>query len=64
MKHGIQKKLAEETGISTAFLNQILAGIRRPSWNTAKKLARTTRTNPILWVEGNQEEIKKALEKI
>ncbi|RPH47228.1 MAG: XRE family transcriptional regulator [Desulfobacteraceae bacterium] len=56
-----QKHLAEEAEISGAFLSQLINGARRPSWQTAKKLAVITSTKPELWLDGNPDDIKSAL---
>jgi transcriptional regulator with XRE-family HTH domain len=56
-------KLAAQIGISQGFLSNIILGARRPHYNTAKKIAAATNTNPVLWLEGSPEEIKKALSK-
>lgn len=54
-------KLAAQIGISQGFLSNILIGRRRPHYKTAKNLAAATNTEPVLWLEGSPEEIKKAL---
>lgn len=56
-----QTEITNKAGIGQQFVSKILAGLRRPSWKTAKKLAEATGTNPVLWLEGTPEEIKQAL---
>jgi transcriptional regulator with XRE-family HTH domain len=56
-----QKHIAEEAEISGAFLSQLVNGVRRPSWHTAKKLAIITSTKPELWLDGNPEDIRSAV---
>ena len=57
----MQKKIASSAQISTPFLCEILKGTKRPSWKTAKRLARATGTTPSLWLEGSPMEIKGAI---
>lgn len=61
MRHGNQKKIALKTNISEGFLSELISAKKRPSWHTAKKLAKATNTNPVLWLEGSPEDIKLAL---
>lgn len=56
-----QKEIAQLAEISDAFLSQILAGLRRPSWKTAKKLSKITFTTPELWLDGSPDQIKSAI---
>lgn len=60
-KGSTQKKLAITTGVSQGFICQIIAGLKRPSWQTAKKLAEATSTTPILWLEGTPDQIRDAI---
>lgn len=41
----------------------MIAVKKRPSWHTAKKLSLATNTDPVLWLEGDSEDIKKSLSK-
>lgn len=61
MRHGYQTQIAKKVGVSDAFISNFFKGKRTPSWDTAKKLAATTGTDPVLWVEGRVQEIKEAL---
>ena len=54
-------QIAKRAGVSLSGLSNVLAGRRRPSWSTAKRLAAATDTNPVLWLEGSPNEIKKAI---
>lgn len=61
MKHGMQIKIARKVGISAGHLSDIIRNRRRPSWATAKRLAKTTETWPELWLEGETQDIRAAL---
>lgn len=61
MKHGSQKQIAKKAGVSDAFISNFFKGKKTPSWKTAKKLAATTGTDPVLWVEGRVHELKEVL---
>ena len=61
MKAQNQKQIAIDVGISESFLSQIIKNIRRPSWRTAKLLAKSTGTDPVLWLDGTTEQIREAL---
>jgi len=61
MKHGIQKIIAKKSSISPAFLSEIINNKKRPSWATAKRLAKATSTSPELWLDGDTESIRAAL---
>ena len=54
-------QIAKRAGMSLSGLSNVLAGRRRPSWSTAKRLAAATDTDPVLWLEGSPNEIKKAI---
>ena len=64
MKHGIQKLIAEKAGITPAFINAIIRQGVRPGWKTAKRLAAATNTEPILWLEGSEQELVNAIEEM
>jgi len=64
MRTGIQKIIAQSTGLSDAFVSLLILGQRRPSWATAKKLAQITDTKPELWLEGSTEEIQQAVKSL
>jgi transcriptional regulator with XRE-family HTH domain len=61
MKKTTQSQISKMSGISPGFLSDILNKGKRPSWSTAKRLAAATNTDPVLWLEGSPNEIKKAL---
>ena len=63
MKKNRQTHIAKKAGITDGFLSQILAGIRTPSWETAKKLFKATGIPPEIWMEArnNPERIKQLL---
>jgi transcriptional regulator with XRE-family HTH domain len=56
-----QTEIIKRCGIHQSTLSNILTGRRRPSWSTAKRLAAATDTDPVLWLEGSPNEIKKAI---
>ena len=51
MKKTRQTHIAKMAGISDAFLSEILAGQKSPSWETAKKLFKVTGIRPEFWME-------------
>ena len=63
MKPFKQSEIARKAGVSKGFISRILSlnDPIRPSWKTAKKLANVTGTDPVLWLEGEPEEIRQAL---
>jgi len=61
MKTIKQSKIAKMANLSRSFLSLIIAGKRRPSYSTAKRLAKVTGTDPVLWLEGKPEEIRDEL---
>jgi transcriptional regulator with XRE-family HTH domain len=61
MKKINYSKIAKQAGISRQFLCNILAQRKRPAWEKAKRLAEVTHTDPILWLEGTPDEIKRAI---
>ena len=62
MKKISQTSIAQQVGVSSVFVNYLVNTKKRPNWQMAKKLAKVTNTEPILWLEGSSEEIKAALE--
>ncbi|MBT3178044.1 MAG: helix-turn-helix transcriptional regulator [Desulfobacula sp.] len=61
MKKLTQTFIAQQIGVSSAYVNYLVNCKKRPNWQTAKKLAEVTKTDPILWLEGTSDEIKQAL---
>jgi len=61
MKKLTQTFIAQQIGVSSAYINYLVNCKKRPNWQTAKKLAEVTKTNPILWLEGTPTQIKQAL---
>lgn len=57
-----QLKISQLVNISPGMMSGIMNGKARPSWATAKRLAETTGTDPVLWLEGTPDEIRKAIE--
>lgn len=58
-----QTELAKKCNISDAFLSEIIARKKRPSWNVAKKLSKHTSSTIDLWMEGTTAQIRKALKR-
>jgi len=58
---GMITELAFATGLSVSFISQIVNRKRSPSWETAKRLAQATGTEPVLWLEGSAGEVEAAL---
>lgn len=50
-------------GVSESLISHILAGNKRPSWKTAKLLAEVTGIDERDWMEGDQADLKKKLER-
>ena len=59
-----QKELAQKIGCVQSHLSMIINGVRKPSWNLAKRLAELLNTTPDFWYESTPEEKRKALEEI
>jgi len=57
-----QYELAKKAGLNPSYLNTVIRRWRKPSWDTAKKLAAITETDPALWMDGTEEEIRRAIE--
>lgn len=64
MKWGNQRIIAKIANISEPSLSQFINGSRRPIWKIAKNLAKITKTQPELWLEGTSDEIKQALNNV
>ena len=62
MKRGIQQIIVNKSGLSKSLVSEILSGKKRPSWDSAKILAAVTDTDPVIWMEGGSDKIKKAVE--
>lgn len=56
-----QTSIAAEAGVSSEMICQLLSGKKKAGWKTAKGLARATGLEPILFLEGSLEEIRKAI---
>ena len=61
MKRGIQKKLAEKTGIGNSMISMILSGDRRPEWENAKVIAEVTGSPVDIWMDQDLEKMKEVL---
>ena len=46
------KNIAEDAGISPQLFSNILKGVRRPSWEKAKRLEQATGISAFSWMEG------------
>jgi len=65
MKKTTQSYLAKKAEISDAFLSEVLAGKKSPSWETAKKLSNFSKIPVSMWMESKtcHEEIRERLNK-
>jgi transcriptional regulator with XRE-family HTH domain len=61
MKTIKQKDIAAMVGVSPSFISQLLRAKKRPSWQTAKKLAGVTGTLPALWMDGTPRQMRRAI---
>jgi transcriptional regulator with XRE-family HTH domain len=52
MSYGIQTKIAKAATVSVSFVNLILSGKKRPSWDVAKRLEAATGISAVLWIDG------------
>jgi len=57
-KRILQKDVAEAAGCTQQHLSLILNGKCRPGWELSKRLASSTDSSPILWLEGSPAEMK------
>ena len=64
MKKFTQTFIAQQIGVSSVYVNYLVNCKKRPNWQTAKKLAEVTKTNPILWLEGTPTQIKQAISQL
>jgi transcriptional regulator with XRE-family HTH domain len=62
MQRGKQKILAEESGLSEAFISYIVNGKKRPNWETGKTLSEVTGIPIDVWMEQDLAKIHKGLE--
>lgn len=55
--------MARKAGVFKGFISRILSlnDPIRSSWKAAKKLANVIGTDPVLWLEGEPEEIRQML---
>ena len=56
-----QTELSKIIGCSDAFISMFFSGIRMPSWTMAKRCGEKTGTDPLLWADGEINELKKIL---
>jgi len=64
MKRGLQTKLARKTGLSDAYISQLLNGYRTVSANAAQRLADATNSNPLVWLYGTSDEKRNAIKNL
>ena len=57
-----QNELAKRLNITAAYVSQIISEKKRPMWPLAKRIAEETDTDPVLWLEGRTDDMRKALE--
>ena len=56
-----QTEIAKKAGITQGFISLILTGQRRPDWDLAKALAKLTKTDVAVWMEGDEQPKRDAL---
>lgn len=56
-----QVEIAKKVNVTQGHLSKVLNKVVRPSWDLAKRLADATNTDPILWMEGDLEQMRSAL---
>uniref|UniRef100_A0A6M3LSQ8 Putative DNA binding, helix-turn-helix domain containing protein n=1 Tax=viral metagenome TaxID=1070528 RepID=A0A6M3LSQ8_9ZZZZ len=54
-----QVEIARLAGVSESFLSEIISNKKRPSWATAIKLSKATKTPIDLWMGGTTKKIRK-----
>lgn len=55
-------QIALKANLSKQFLSNIVAGRKRPSWTTAKRLAEATNSSPVDWLESPPDILRKIIE--
>lgn len=56
-----QTEIADKVKITQGYLSLIITGKRRPDWTIAKDLAKLTKTDVALWMEGDETAKREAL---
>ena len=64
MKNIRYSGIAKQANISKQFLSNILAGRKRPSWSTAKRLAEVTNSSPVDWMEASQDALCQIIDSV
>ena len=59
-----RKQIANESGISPQHFSNIINGVRRPSWDLAKMIAKATNSTPEIWMDGTPEQKSNIIESI
>lgn len=62
MKRGIQTELANQIGKSRSFISYMLNGEKKPNWDTAQKISEVTGSPVDIWMNGDLELMRGALE--
>jgi transcriptional regulator with XRE-family HTH domain len=65
MRPGLQKKIAEAAGVTAPYVNQVV-NFKKPvkTWETAKKFAQLTNTDPADWLEDRRDVLSAALDRL
>ena len=61
IQYGNIQKIATQANISRTYLSMILSGVRRPTYEIARRLARATDTDAVLWLSGMPGELRQAV---
>lgn len=56
-----QEEAAKKAAISQGYLSLIISGKRRPDWNLAKVLAGLFNTDVAVWMEGDEQAKRQAI---
>lgn len=56
-----QQYIADSTGVTVQFVNQVVSRKRIPSAKRAKEFAKVSKTSPLLWLYGTEAQIRSAL---
>lgn len=56
-----QNEIANQIGVTAAFISYLLNGRRRPSWSLAKRLSENFGHSPSWWMEADIAKIRRVL---
>jgi|APFre7841882793_1041355.scaffolds.fasta_scaffold03529_3 transcriptional regulator with XRE-family HTH domain len=64
MKKIRQYQISKKAKISPSMLSEIINKKAKPSWNTAKRLAEATGSDPVDWMESPPETLRQIIQRI